>query len=71
MKLTDLEVNKKAIIKKIELTDNNILRAMTLGLIENTRVKVLSKTSGGMELLVHNARIAISNELAQNIIIKI
>lgn len=69
MKLTELSVNKYGTIKRIDLTDNNILRAMTLGLIEETRVKVLSKTSGGIELLVNNARIAISNDLAQNIII--
>ena len=41
-----------------------------MGLVEGAIVKVLSKTSRNMEILVQgNARIAVSNDFAKNIIV--
>ena len=67
--LLDLELNKVATVYAINIENNNVLRLMTLGIIERTPVRVVSKTGSGIELLVYNQVMAISNDLAKNVIV--
>ena len=69
MVLNELEVNEKAKVVAINIKNNNAIRIMTLGIIEQTEVKMLSKTSGSVEVLIHNRAMAMSNDIAQDIIV--
>lgn len=67
--LTELNVGDTARIVAINTKNGNVIRIMTLGIVEQVEVKILSKTSGSMEIQLHGRSIAISNDLAQEIMV--
>jgi Fe2+ transport system protein FeoA len=69
MKLSELKKGSTATIKEVETNCNCVLRVMTLGLIEGSKVTHITSTSGNMELVVHGARIAISKHCASHIVV--
>ena len=69
MKLNELKKGSTAVVKKVETNCNCVLRIMTLGLVEGTRVKYLTSTKNNMELVIHGARVAISKHCASHIVI--
>jgi len=69
MRLNELKAGHTATIKKIETNCNCVLRIMTLGLVEGTRVKHITSTKGNMELGIYGARVAISKHCASNIVV--
>jgi Fe2+ transport system protein FeoA len=69
LRLNELETGRSATIKKVETNCNCVLRIMTLGLVEGTKVKRLTSTRDNMEVLVHGRRVALSKHCASNIVV--
>lgn len=69
MKLNDLKVGQTAKIKEVETNCKCVLRIMTLGLVEGTKVKHISSTKNNMEFAVCGTRIAISKHCAGHIVV--
>ena len=67
--LTEVSVGDTARILAINTNNGNVIRIMTLGIIEQCEVKVLTKTSAGIEISLHGKSIAVSNDLAQEIMV--
>lgn len=69
MKLNDLKIGQTALIKEIEIKCNCVLRFMTLGLVEGTKVTHITSTKHNMELRIYGRRIVISKHCASHIVI--
>lgn len=64
-KLNELKIGDKARIQSVHFGGQNILKLMSLGLLELTEVEVISKTSSSIELKFENNRIALSLDSAK------
>ena len=69
MTLDEVEVGHSCTVLAIKIKDNSVLRIMSLGIIEQTVVKVLTKTKDNLEVLLEGSRLAISKELANCIMV--
>lgn len=64
MRLNEFKVGDQALINNICIKDSIMLKPLVLGLVEGTKVKILSKTKSGIELQMFSSKLAISNEVA-------
>jgi len=69
MRLNKVKVGQAVIIKEVDAKCNCTLRIMTLGLIEGTKVKVISSTRDNIEVLAYNSKYAISKHCASFIVV--
>jgi Fe2+ transport system protein FeoA len=67
--LTEVNVGDTARIVAINTKNGNVIRIMTLGIVEQVEIKVLSKTSGSVEIGFNNTSVGVSNDLAQEIMV--
>lgn len=69
MPLSLATINEDYRIVKINYTENKKQHLNDLGFIEGSKVKVLSSNMNGLIVLVKDARIAISKEVAMHIMV--
>jgi len=69
MTLDEVKVGHSCTVLAIKIKDNSVLRIMSLGIIEQTVVKVLTKTKNNIEVSLEGSRLAISKELASCIMV--
>jgi Fe2+ transport system protein FeoA len=70
MKLSEVEQRKSVTISKVDTNCNCILRVMTLGLVEGTKVTVVSKTKSNIEVRIfRGATVGISKHCAEKLIV--
>ena len=69
MPLTFADLNKENIIKKVGGGNETKRHLENLGFVVGGHVKIISKLGGNVIVNVKETRVAISNELAQKIMI--
>lgn len=68
MKLTNLKINGLGYIKYINIKDNSLkLHLLEIGLVYNTKVRLLYKDSNIAIINYRNINILLSNDIAFNI----
>lgn len=66
MRLSELGVGDTARIHSVNSPNASTLKIMTMGLLEPTKIKVLSKTNSSMEINFENVTMAISLDIAEH-----
>jgi len=69
MKLSEVKVGERGTINNMFIAGPDTLRVMTMGLVLGSEVKVLSRTSGSIEISVEGSRMAIDKEIASKIMV--
>lgn len=69
MKLSEVRVGEYGTINNIYVSGPDIIRVMTMGLVLGSKIKVLSRTSGSIEISVEGSRMAIDKEIASKIMV--
>lgn len=67
MKLTDLEVGDKACIKSINCENNLLIHLMELGLVRDTVIKIINKSSYLITISFRNITLSLTNDIGDNI----
>ncbi len=67
MKLTDLEVGDKAYIKSINCEDSLHIHLMELGLVRDTVIKVINKSSYLITISFRNITLSLTKDIGDNI----
>ncbi len=68
-KLSDLKIGDIAIIKSINLDDSSKRRLYDIGLVENTKLKVMLIKKNSKAYLIRNSLIAIRNNDSKDILV--
>ncbi len=70
MKLNEVNIGDSVKIHSVRADGGTgMLRVLTLGLTLGTELTVISKTGNAIEVLAYGTRLAISNDIAKNIIV--
>ncbi len=70
MPLTFAELNEELIVKEINLGINLRKHLENLGLNIGTEIKILTKLAGNVIVQIKDSRVAISKDVANNIIVQ-
>ena len=70
MPLILAELNEDLIVKEIELKQNVRKHLENLGLTIGTSIKILAKFAGNVIVQIKDARVAISKDVAEKIIVE-
>ena len=69
MNLAEAQLHKWYKIEKVKYDMEFMLRIMTLGLVEDASVKVVSRVPGTLEVQVMDSKVAVSENIAKNIMV--
>lgn len=69
MNLAEAQLHKWYKIEKVKYDMEFMLRIMTLGLVEDASVKVVSRIPGTLEVQVMDSKVAVSENIAKNIMV--
>lgn len=64
------DLNKEYIIFKIKGNEKVLNHLKNLGFVENAKVEILQKTSGGLIVKLYESRLAFDQSLASKIFVK-
>jgi DtxR family Mn-dependent transcriptional regulator len=68
--LSILKIGEKGRISKIECSEKIFKRLLDMGLIPNTPIEVIAKSSGTIEITVRGSKLAIGKEISEKIFIE-